>query len=54
VYVLGVNLVRDLRLAAGLAPAAATDPRTTDPVADPTETSGSIGTEYMAIIERQK
>ncbi len=34
--------------------ATTTDPRTTDPVADLTETSASIGTEYMATIVRQK
>jgi transcriptional regulator with XRE-family HTH domain len=36
------------------APATLTDPRTTDPVAAPTEASGSIGTDYVATIERYK
>ena len=36
------------------APATATDPRTTDPVVETTETSGSIGTEYVAIMNRRK
>lgn len=31
-----------------------TDSRTTDPVAGPTETSGAIGTEYVAIMKRLK